>query len=74
MNYLVHVPSTDMEEAGCNPYSSASHLGAIKMLWFHFWGAVFHIYTVCAPQLPYKCLEEDMRQWSFVFVINCFLL
>ena len=35
-----NVPSTNMEEAGFMTFTSASHQGAIKMMWLHYWAAV----------------------------------
>ena len=37
---LAHVASANMEGAGLMTYTAASHQGAIKMFWLHFWGAV----------------------------------
>ena len=37
--FLPHVPSTNMEEAGFMAYTAASQQGAIEMFWLHYGGA-----------------------------------
>ena len=37
----------NMEEAGIRSYTTASHQGVIKMIWFHFWGAVMSAIFIC---------------------------
>ncbi len=51
---LAHVPSANMEGAEFMSYTGASHQGAIKMIWLHFWGAVMSsifIYSLCFKPL-----------------------
>lgn len=45
---MAHVPSAEMEGAFMT-YNPASHQGANKMFWFHFWGGTmssFFIYSL----------------------------
>ena len=54
---LAHVPSTNMERTGLMTYTAASHQGALKMFWLHFWRAVMtsiFIYSQCSNQTQFK--------------------
>ena len=54
---LVHIPFTNMNEAGFMTDIAVSHQVAIETLWSHFWGAVMSsifIYSRC-------CGYEEME-------------
>ncbi len=40
LTHFFSLAHANMEVAGFMTYTAASHQGAIKMFWLHFWGAV----------------------------------
>ena len=58
---FVHVPSTNMQEAGFMIYTTANHQGAIKALWLHFWEAVTSSIFMFSLWSPHNGQGSEVR-------------
>ena len=67
LSSLVHVPTTNMEEAQLMPHTAASHQVAIKLFQPHFWRSC-HVVHLCIKSTGVHCIGF-LARW-FLFYIN----